>query len=192
MSKTRAAAAKKTKEPKPKPTVEKAEKPKLRGKKAVKENNDVETKDMKRKRPAAVLKNDKESDETFDDEKETAKKRAKKTETKKTNDKPANKTETDYRDVCFTCKTRNAKGEAYNLKIASWNVDGLRSWLKKGGLEFLKQEQPDILCLQETKCSDKKLPDEIKTVEGYHTYWFASKKEGYAGTLQKRRNKRLL
>ncbi|QQP49365.1 DNA-(apurinic or apyrimidinic site) lyase, partial [Caligus rogercresseyi] len=48
-------------------------------------------------------------------------------------------------------------------KITSWNVDGLRAWIKKGCLSsLLETEIPDILCLQETKCSESKLPAEIK------------------------------
>lgn len=80
--------------------------------------------------------------------------------------KPTNKTDTDYEAVSFDCKQKNAKGEEYNLKISSWNVGGLRSWLKKGGPEFLQKEDPNILCIQETKCSDDKIPDELKTIEG--------------------------
>ena len=37
------------------------------------------------------------------------------------------------------------------MKLASWNVNGLRSCLTKGFLEYVNEEQPDILCLQETK-----------------------------------------
>ena len=37
------------------------------------------------------------------------------------------------------------------LKIISWNVNGIRAVLKKGFLEFIKKENPDILCVQETK-----------------------------------------
>lgn len=51
----------------------------------------------------------------------------------------------------------------------------------KGGLEYLKYEKPNILCLQEVKCSLEKLPDEIKNVPGYHAYWLCSEKDGYAG-----------
>ena len=37
------------------------------------------------------------------------------------------------------------------MKLVSWNVNGLRSCLTKGFLEYVKNEDPDILCLQETK-----------------------------------------
>lgn len=45
----------------------------------------------------------------------------------------------------------------------------------------MNRENPDVLCLQETKCEKDKLPDEIKSVEGYESYWVSSNKEGYAG-----------
>ena len=43
----------------------------------------------------------------------------------------------------------------WNLKISSWNVDGVRACAKKGGAALLEHEQPDVLCLQETKVSRK-------------------------------------
>jgi hypothetical protein len=45
-------------------------------------------------------------------------------------------------------------------------------FFQKGGIDYLKYEDPDIFCLQETKCSESKLPPEVK-VDGYHTYWLA-------------------
>jgi len=46
------------------------------------------------------------------------------------------------------------------------NVDGLRAWIKKDGLEFFEYEKPDVFCLQEIKCSKDKLPDEVKVIAG--------------------------
>lgn len=92
-----------------------------------------------------------------------------------------NKSSTNFDKLDFSCKTKNAAGKTSNFKISSWNVDGLRAWLNKGGLDFLKYEKPDILCLQETKCSKEKLPKEIVNVPGYHAYWESGEKEGYAG-----------
>lgn len=48
----------------------------------------------------------------------------------------------------------------FKLKIASWNVSGLRAWLEKGGKEYLLHDRPDIMCLQETKCKPDMIPDE--------------------------------
>ncbi|EDL88427.1 apurinic/apyrimidinic endonuclease 1, isoform CRA_b [Rattus norvegicus] len=77
----------------------------------------------------------------------------------------------------------SASGKSATLKICSWNVDGLRAWIKKKGLDWVKEEAPDILCLQETKCSENKLPAELQELPGLtHQYWSApSDKEGYSG-----------
>lgn len=66
------------------------------------------------------------------------------------------------------------------MKIISWNVNGLRSILKKGFYEFFARCQPDILCLQETKAGK----DEIKMELGsdYQQFWNSAKKLGYSGT----------
>jgi exodeoxyribonuclease III len=65
------------------------------------------------------------------------------------------------------------------VKLISWNVNGLRSVLRKNFLEFLQQEQPDILCLQETKCT----PDDVEQLwpSTYTTYWNCAQKKGYSG-----------
>jgi exodeoxyribonuclease-3 len=62
----------------------------------------------------------------------------------------------------------------------SWNVNGLRSVLKRNFLQFLEEERPDVLCLQETKCT----PDNIEQLwpADYTTYWSTAKKAGYSGT----------
>lgn len=92
-----------------------------------------------------------------------------------------NQTETDYSIISFDCEKQNALGKLPNLKISSWNVGGVRAWMKKNGLDYLEHEQPDIFCLQEVKCSKDKLPDELGKVMDYKTYWCSSEKEGYAG-----------
>ena len=51
------------------------------------------------------------------------------------------------------------------MKLVSWNVNGLRSCLTKGFLEYVKQEDPDIVCLQETKLQPEQAVFEL---EGYH------------------------
>lgn len=67
------------------------------------------------------------------------------------------------------------------IKILSWNVNGLRASYKKGFLDWLIKEKPDILCVQETKASEEQLPDQIKNVEGYDTYFSSADKKGYSG-----------
>ena len=66
------------------------------------------------------------------------------------------------------------------VKLISWNVNGLRAVLRKNFLEFLDQEKPDVLCLQETKCT----PDQVEQLwpAQYTTYWNCAEKKGYSGT----------
>jgi len=67
------------------------------------------------------------------------------------------------------------------LKICSWNVNGIRSAGKKGLLDWLKDESPDILCLQETKAHPDQLEKELVDIPGYSSYWNAAKRRGYSG-----------
>jgi exodeoxyribonuclease-3 len=66
------------------------------------------------------------------------------------------------------------------MKLYSWNVNGIRAVIKKDlFVPFLKQEDPDILCLQETKAQ----PAEIQVDGlGYHSYVNSAEKKGYSGT----------
>ncbi|CAG9812553.1 unnamed protein product [Phaedon cochleariae] len=93
----------------------------------------------------------------------------------------ANKTITDWGSIEYTCSKKNGEDKPHNLIISCWNVGGLKSWVAKGCLEYLEHEKPDIFCMQETKCSEEKLPDQIKDIKLYKQYWCSSKKEGYAG-----------
>lgn len=68
------------------------------------------------------------------------------------------------------------------MKLISWNVNGIRSVLKKGFLDFLNSEQPDLLCVQETKAAAEDVPPETWP-EGYHAFWNAAEKKGYSGVL---------
>ncbi|CAG4941506.1 unnamed protein product [Colias eurytheme] len=95
--------------------------------------------------------------------------------------KKVNKSATDYESIDFSNTSKNTQGKEWNFKISCWNVDGIRAWLGKGGLDYIKYEKPDILCLQEIKCARDKLPDEVTNIPGYHAYWLCSDKEGYAG-----------
>merc|ERR1719400_518909 len=82
----------------------------------------------------------------------------------------------------FEFKTKSKEDKECNLKISTWNVAGLRAWIKKDGLDFLQHENPDVICLQEIKCSKAKLPAEMKALSDYkHQYYFPAEKEGYAG-----------
>lgn len=72
-----------------------------------------------------------------------------------------------------------------NLKIISWNVNGLRAVLKKGFLDWVKKDDPDIICLQETKLSHhSQLDYDVVNLSGYHSKFnCASNKKGYSGTV---------
>jgi len=66
------------------------------------------------------------------------------------------------------------------VKLVSWNVNGVRSVLRKNFLEYLEEERPDVLCLQETKAS----PDQVEQLwpAHYTTYWNTAERKGYSGT----------
>ncbi|MEI7513587.1 MAG: exodeoxyribonuclease III [bacterium] len=68
------------------------------------------------------------------------------------------------------------------MKLISWNVNGIRAWYKKGALKELLKEKPDIFCFQETKAHHEQLPEELRNVPGYISYFDHSKgKKGYSG-----------
>jgi exodeoxyribonuclease-3 len=71
---------------------------------------------------------------------------------------------------------------AKRLKLTSWNVNGIRATIKKGFFDWLAQDQPDILGLQETKISAEQLTPDMLAPQGYHTYWSHANKKGYSGT----------
>ena len=67
------------------------------------------------------------------------------------------------------------------MKLFSWNVNGIRAVAKKGFLDWLNHEQPDILCLQETKAYEEQVPEELLKEHGYHTFWNSAERAGYSG-----------
>ncbi len=67
------------------------------------------------------------------------------------------------------------------MKIVTWNVNGIRSASKKGLLDWLSQESPDILCLQETKAHPSQLENSLIAPKGYETHWSSALKKGYSG-----------
>ena len=66
------------------------------------------------------------------------------------------------------------------VKLISWNVNGLRAVLRKNFLDYLATEDPDILCLQETRAG----PDEVEQLwpAAYTPHWNVARKKGYSGT----------
>ncbi|XP_030376898.1 recombination repair protein 1 isoform X2 [Scaptodrosophila lebanonensis] len=146
--------------------------PKKRGKKvtSAKESVEQENKPARGRKRAAVepdqnLANGNEDDGEAADTSKTSK-------AKKETAPAANS----YNEAHFAVP----EGKEFNLKISSWNVAGLRAWLKKDGLKFLEYEEPDIFCMQETKCANDQLPEEVVRLPGYHPYWLCMP-GGYAG-----------
>lgn len=64
-------------------------------------------------------------------------------------------------------------------KLISWNVNGLRACMTKGFLEFFRNQQADVFCIQETKMQQGQAEVPL---EGYHQYWNSAEKKGYSGT----------
>ena len=67
------------------------------------------------------------------------------------------------------------------MKLISWNVNGVRSVLKKGLLEVVTAAKADVFCLQEIKCTDGDV-QHIAWPKGYGAVWNPAQKKGYAGT----------
>lgn len=65
------------------------------------------------------------------------------------------------------------------MKLISWNVNGIRACVQKGFLDFFKEAEADIFCIQESKMQEGQLELEL---EGYHQYWNYAEKKGYSGT----------
>jgi len=69
------------------------------------------------------------------------------------------------------------------MRIISWNINGIRAIEKKGFFEWLKKEDPDILCLNETKAEPGQLSPVFINPPGtkYTSFWASAKKKGYSG-----------
>ncbi len=70
-----------------------------------------------------------------------------------------------------------------NIRMISWNVNGIRAIYKKGFLDWFKKESPDILCLQETKAHPDQLVDDLKNVDEYQSHFSWAEKKGYSGVV---------
>ena len=64
-------------------------------------------------------------------------------------------------------------------KLISWNVNGLRACVTKGFMDFFKEIDADIFCIQESKLQQGQIE---LPLEGYHQYWNYAEKKGYSGT----------
>lgn len=68
------------------------------------------------------------------------------------------------------------------MKIVTYNINGIRSALRKGLDEWLKSTDPDVICLQEIKAREEQFDSSVFINLGYHCYWYSAQKPGYSGT----------
>ena len=69
------------------------------------------------------------------------------------------------------------------MHLVNWNVNGIRSIIKKDFLKDVKEMEPDILCFQETKAAVEEVRSALELLPGYHVYINSSKaRKGYSGT----------
>lgn len=67
----------------------------------------------------------------------------------------------------------------FSMKLISWNVNGLRACMNKGFMDFFREANADVFCLQETKMQ----PEQADfTIDGYEQYWNSAERKGYSGT----------
>lgn len=67
------------------------------------------------------------------------------------------------------------------LKLASYNVNGIRAAIKKGLFEWIREQDYDIVCFQETKALEEQVDESILEEVGYKHYWHSAEKKGYSG-----------
>lgn len=67
------------------------------------------------------------------------------------------------------------------MKIVSWNVNGIRSCAQKGFSDFVKNLDPDILCVQETKAHPEQVDEELRQFHDFKGFWSSAEKKGYSG-----------
>jgi len=95
-------------------------------------------------------------------------------------------------DISDDLSRRSSDGREHTLKICSWNVAGLRANVKNKSLDYIKTEDADIVCLHETKVTDKELPGDVLALkkggkifnqgnDGYFMYLNPAEKKGYSG-----------
>lgn len=67
------------------------------------------------------------------------------------------------------------------MKLITWNVNGIRAAYKKGLDDFIRNESPDVLCLQEVKAHPEQLTEEQRYPHTYDSHWVTAEKKGYSG-----------
>lgn len=66
------------------------------------------------------------------------------------------------------------------MKLTCWNVNGLRAVLQKGFVDYVKETDPDVICLNEIKLSD--CNHNIEELSNYNQHYYCANKKGYSGT----------
>jgi len=170
---------------------EEAKKPKKRGK--------TEAKPAPKEKAQQKKADDNKEDEDEDND-DSEEKKGKKSSKSKATSKPAKgkkskgKEDDDEGDeeegATSSSSTTSAvteTGPAYgpdpeHFKIISWNVNSIRACQKndEAFTKYVKHEQPDVICIQETKVNDSTIPKNI--APGYKEFWYSGEKAGYAGT----------
>jgi exodeoxyribonuclease-3 len=96
------------------------------------------------------------------------------------------------RKTFFQCGSGSKCGAGaallHAVKLLSWNVNGMRSILGKGFGDYLAREEPDVLCIQETKARREQVEHGF---QGWHVFWNAAQRPGYSGTAVLSRKKPL-
>ena len=67
------------------------------------------------------------------------------------------------------------------MKIISYNVNGIRAAINKGFIDWLRESNIDVICIQETKANKEQVEINLLEKIGYHNYWFSAQKKGYSG-----------
>lgn len=88
-------------------------------------------------------------------------------------------------------RTRNSQKERTLLRVISLNANGIRAAARKGFFEWMREQNPDVVCIQETKAQVHQLVDECFNPAGYHCYYEDALKKGYSGVAVFTRQKPL-
>ena len=67
------------------------------------------------------------------------------------------------------------------MKIISYNINGIRAAIRKGFADWLEQENPDVICLQEIKAMENQFDVKLFDELGYESFWYPAQKKGYSG-----------
>lgn len=67
------------------------------------------------------------------------------------------------------------------MKIITWNVNGIRAINQKGALNWVFEQEADIICLQEIKAKINQIPEELIFKENYESFWLSAERPGYSG-----------